>query len=478
MAQDPYKYFRVEARELTDQLGQGLIELERSGSGADVVPRLLRLAHTLKGAARVVRQPEIADLSHAIEDALGPFRTLSEVVPREHVDSILKLVDSIVERVVALEIPAVPVPATPAGMSRAQPEGTAAEEAVEPAPKAAAAKAAAGDDAARSVRTDVEEIDDLLDGITEAYGHVDALRENGALIERARRLVDTLVEGLPRPRWPRGEPVRGRGRRSPRRARAPFARCRRYLRARRARVAPGARHRRAAPAGTGGGPVREPRTRRPRFRPDPFQAGRARHAAAAMSVSTGMSCASSRTPSSRWCGTPSPMASNCRAIRQAAGKPEEGRIAIEVFRRGRRVVFRCADDGAGLDIAALREAAVRNGRAAAEVERLDIKGLVQVVMEGGISTAADVSAVAGRGIGMDIVRSVIARLDGSLDVTTNRGAGTTLELSVPLSLSSVEALIVEGGGVSATIPLDAVRHTAPPDARRHPSLRRRRIDRL
>ena len=66
MARDPYKYFRVEARDLADQLGQGLLELERIGSGGEIVPRLLRLAHTLKGAARVVRQPEIADHAHAI----------------------------------------------------------------------------------------------------------------------------------------------------------------------------------------------------------------------------------------------------------------------------------------------------------------------------------------------------------------------------------------------------------------------------
>ena len=105
MARDPYKYFRVEARELADQLGQGLLELERSGSGGEIVPRLLRLAHTLKGAARVVRQPEIADHAHAIEGALSPFRELRRHVPRENVDAILRLIDGITGRVAALPAP-------------------------------------------------------------------------------------------------------------------------------------------------------------------------------------------------------------------------------------------------------------------------------------------------------------------------------------------------------------------------------------
>ncbi len=70
MAQDPFKYFRVEAHELVDQLGKGVLELERGGPG--VLPKLLRLAHTLQGAARVVRRPVIAEYAHAIEDDKTP----------------------------------------------------------------------------------------------------------------------------------------------------------------------------------------------------------------------------------------------------------------------------------------------------------------------------------------------------------------------------------------------------------------------
>jgi two-component system chemotaxis sensor kinase CheA len=66
MPKDAYKYFRIEARELLDELGQGVLALERGASARDGVPPLLRLAHTLKGAARVVRQAGIADAAHRI----------------------------------------------------------------------------------------------------------------------------------------------------------------------------------------------------------------------------------------------------------------------------------------------------------------------------------------------------------------------------------------------------------------------------
>ncbi len=74
MATDPFRYFRLEARELVEGLGQGALALEKGEGSAATVAHLLRLAHTLKGAARVVRQREIADLSHDLEDALLPFK--------------------------------------------------------------------------------------------------------------------------------------------------------------------------------------------------------------------------------------------------------------------------------------------------------------------------------------------------------------------------------------------------------------------
>src|SRR5580704_5555378 len=95
MAPDPYKYFRPEARELVDQFAKGILELEKGGSNAAAVQQLLRLAHTLKGAARVVKQSEIANRAHAIEDALSPLRDSADGIAREQIDTILGHLDEI-----------------------------------------------------------------------------------------------------------------------------------------------------------------------------------------------------------------------------------------------------------------------------------------------------------------------------------------------------------------------------------------------
>src|SRR5687768_12297226 len=97
--QDPFKYFRIEAQEILAELQRGLLELERGDRSAETVPRLLRLAHTLKGAARVVKQLEIASLSHQLEDLLVPQRELSRELARDEAERLLAVVDAI-----ALEI--------------------------------------------------------------------------------------------------------------------------------------------------------------------------------------------------------------------------------------------------------------------------------------------------------------------------------------------------------------------------------------
>jgi two-component system chemotaxis sensor kinase CheA len=83
--------------------------------------------------------------------------------------------------------------------------------------------------------------------------------------------------------------------------------------------------------------------------------------------------------------------------------------------------------------------------------------LLRMLLQGGISTSTSVSDVSGRGVGLDVVREVMARLGGQATLQTERGKGTTLELIVPVSLSSLEALVVEAAGVTAAIPADAVR---------------------
>ena len=143
MRKDRYRYFRVEARELLDALSRGVLELERAPGDKPLVARLLRHAHTLKGAARVVQHQVIGDLAHEAEDALGAHREEgSPPIPPARIDALLRLVDAISASLAALE----PVPRT----------------------EAASAPERAAEESFRVVRVDVRELDALLAAALEA----------------------------------------------------------------------------------------------------------------------------------------------------------------------------------------------------------------------------------------------------------------------------------------------------------------------
>src|SRR5580704_15235946 len=119
MGKDPYKYFRIEARELLDGMSRAVLELER-GSGdsiAEPVARILRMAHTLKGASRIVKQPGIADFAHKIEDIFGAYRDKAGCVAAEDIHRALKILDGIGVKLATLDAPpsaaSAPVTATP-----------------------------------------------------------------------------------------------------------------------------------------------------------------------------------------------------------------------------------------------------------------------------------------------------------------------------------------------------------------------------
>src|SRR5205807_3430676 len=103
-SKDKYKYFRIEARELLEGLNQGVLEFEKGPRGKDLVGRILRLAHTLKGASRVVKQPGIADLVHSIEDAFTACREEPDRLPPESINKVLGLLDTIAAKVASLDL--------------------------------------------------------------------------------------------------------------------------------------------------------------------------------------------------------------------------------------------------------------------------------------------------------------------------------------------------------------------------------------
>jgi two-component system chemotaxis sensor kinase CheA len=146
------------------------------------------------------------------------------------------------------------------------------------------------------------------------------------------------------------------------------------------------------------------------------------------------------------------------ADRRAAGKPAEGRVVVQVTGRAGRVTFSCADDGHGFDLDEARHMAHRMGLTVAP-GRDGQQQLVNLLLQGGVSTAASVTELSGRGIGMDVVRDVAERLGGDLAVQTQPGHGATVELVVPLSLSSLDALLLDTAGLVAAVPVEAVRRS-------------------
>ena len=146
--------------------------------------------------------------------------------------------------------------------------------------------------------------------------------------------------------------------------------------------------------------------------------------------------------------------------RRTAGKDPTGQISIGAGREGNSVVIEVRDDGAGMDPRRLREAAVRKGLLdAAAAERLSDTESLQLVFMAGLSTAHEVSEISGRGVGMDVVRSNVARMGGSVGVQSQVGQGASIRLQLPLSLSLFRGLVMRAGGETFAVPLEAVRET-------------------
>jgi len=131
--------------------------------------------------------------------------------------------------------------------------------------------------------------------------------------------------------------------------------------------------------------------------------------------------------------------------RAAAGKPEAGRIALALRQEANEIALVLSDDGAGIDTARLLEKAIEKGIVAAGEELAESERL-QLVFASGLSTSEELTQLAGRGVGMDVVRNEIAAIGGRIDIATAPGQGTTLTLYLPLTLAVTQAVLVRSGG--------------------------------
>ncbi len=140
-------------------------------------------------------------------------------------------------------------------------------------------------------------------------------------------------------------------------------------------------------------------------------------------------------------------------IRNAAGKPETGSVAVEAYHEAGQINIRIRDDGGGIDPSAVKQAAVERGlKTHEELSAMDHKDILSLVFLPGFSTVESVNAVSGRGVGMDVVKSAMDSLGGSVDIDSAPGRQTVIHLRLPLTLAIVPCLIVTVGEHKYAIP--------------------------
>ncbi len=140
-------------------------------------------------------------------------------------------------------------------------------------------------------------------------------------------------------------------------------------------------------------------------------------------------------------------------VRRDQGKPAEGRLLLRAFHEGGQVNIEITDDGAGLNLERIRQKAIERGLVSADQAlRMNDREISQLIFTPGFSTAAKVTNVSGRGVGMDVVKTNIEKIGGTVDIQSRAGQGTTIKIKIPLTLAIIPALIVTCDGDRFAIP--------------------------
>ncbi|EJW10869.1 Signal transduction histidine kinase CheA [Rhodovulum sp. PH10] len=148
------------------------------------------------------------------------------------------------------------------------------------------------------------------------------------------------------------------------------------------------------------------------------------------------------------------------AERRAAGKPEQATIVLKASQEADHVAIEVRDDGRGIDPAKVRAAAVAKGVVdAGAAEALSDQEAIRLIFRPGFSTAAKVSDLSGRGVGLDVVLTTVEKLGGRVAVTSRSGEGTTVRIAMPLSMAVTRVMVVEVGGEPYGIPMDIIAET-------------------
>ena len=146
--------------------------------------------------------------------------------------------------------------------------------------------------------------------------------------------------------------------------------------------------------------------------------------------------------------------------RKAAGKPEQGRVDLKAYNEGNHIVIEVVDDGKGLDVDILKQKAIEKGLISEkEADTMSDKEAFNIIFKPGFSTAKVVSNVSGRGVGMDVVKTNVEKLNGIIEIDSEKGVGSAFKLKIPLTLAILQALLVGAQEEYYAIPLSSVKET-------------------
>lgn len=407
--------FIAETRDMAQALSGAIVAWEAHPGDRERLDEIFRFVHTVKGNCGFFELPRLEQLSHAAEGALAEVRSGARTADAKLVDAVLAVIDRIGEIVQALE----------SGEKLASEDdgpliaALARDVAAAPAPGAPAAAEPEARRAVRSIRLSVDLLDRMMNGVSDAVlarnelarRLRDAPRDVAveAAFERVSACIAEIRDGITRTRMQRIDSL--------------FAGLPRLVRDLAAELGKQVR------LDADGGDVELDREMIEMIR-DPLT-HIVRNA-----IDHGIEPPDERA---------------------AAGKPEAGTLKVSARQAGNQILIEVADDGRGID----GEALVRKARAAGllsadQAEKLTPAQKIALVFAPGLSTAGEITAISGRGVGMDVVRANIERIGGVVDVDSRAAQGVKLAIRVPLTLTIIPALTVSVNGQCFAIPRSAI----------------------
>jgi two-component system, chemotaxis family, sensor kinase CheA len=410
--------FAEEAEGRLATLSELLLELERDGGDQELLSSIFREAHTLKGGAAVVGLDEVMRVAHAMEEVLEGVRGGNATATQGLVDALLGAVDGIREllpAVLAGEDRAVEAGALVVAL-QAPPSGTQQATAAPPDLPPAVPVPPVRRGRRKTMRLPTERLDELVRLVGEA---------SAAALRVGRLVTDQLGAE------PAGVPELHEL------TRALESLQERTLQAR------------MVPFGTIAEPLRRA----------------ARDLARSLGKSVELELRGQETELDRGVleQVADPLLHLVRnaidhgieppGARLAAGKPAQGTVRVHATQLGSEVVVTVADDGRGIDLERVRE---RAGASGDSLEGVGDAEALYAIFRSGLSTAATVSEVSGRGVGLDVVRTSLAAVRGRVEVHSEPGAGSEFHLSVPITLAVLPCLVVETAGRRLAIPMHSV----------------------